>query len=115
MQAGVEIVLEYTDFKKLVADADIVFTGEGRIDFQTKFGKTPIGVAKAVKEVNPDAKVIAIAGSVGEKTEELYPLGIDAIFSCVPGVESLETAIKDTDKNIQQVIKNIGFLIMDQK
>ncbi|AKP67817.1 glycerate kinase [Companilactobacillus ginsenosidimutans] len=111
LESGVEIVLEYTDFKERVKDADVVFTGEGKIDFQTKFGKTPIGVAKAVKEVNPDATVIAVAGTVGEKIEELYPLGIDAIFSCMPGVEDLSTAIKNTDKNIQQVMWNIGKLI----
>ncbi|MCH4009266.1 glycerate kinase [Companilactobacillus sp.] len=111
LQSGVDIVLEYTKFKEQVKDADYVFTGEGKIDFQTKFGKTPIGVAKAVKEVNPEAKVIAIAGTVGERTEELYPLGIDAIFSCVPGVEDLETAIKESDQNIQKIIANIGRLI----
>lgn len=111
LQSGVDIVLEYTRFKDQVKDADYVFTGEGQIDFQTKFGKTPIGVAKAVKEVNPDAKVIAIAGTVGERTEELYPLGIDAIFSCVPGVEDLDTAIKESSQNIQKIIANIGRLI----
>ncbi|WP_125772055.1 glycerate kinase [Companilactobacillus furfuricola] len=112
MQPGVKIVVEYTGLKKQAEGADYVFTGEGQIDFQTKYGKTPMGVAQAVKEVNPDVKVIAIAGSVGERTEELYPIGIDAIFSCVPVVEDLETAIKDTDPNIQKVIKNIGRLIM---
>ncbi|WP_125709368.1 glycerate kinase family protein [Companilactobacillus zhongbaensis] len=111
IQPGVEIVLKYTDFKKQIADADFVFTGEGQIDFQTKYGKTPIGVAKAAKEVDPNIKVIAIAGSVGEKIEELYPLGIDAIFSCVPGVVDLETAINNSDQNIQKIINNIGRLI----
>lgn len=111
LEAGVDIVLEYTNFKEQVKDADYVFTGEGKIDFQTKFGKTPIGVAKAVKEVNPSAKVIAIAGTVGEKVDELYPLGIDAIFSSVPGVEDLDTAIENADQNMQKIIYNIGRLI----
>lgn len=114
LQSGVEIVVRYTGLKDIVKDADIVFTGEGQIDFQTKFGKTPIGVSQAVKEVNPDAKVIAIAGSVGEKINELYPLGIDAIFSCVPGVETLNKVITDTDKNIQQVCENIARLLDKQ-
>ena len=103
MRSGVDIVVDYTDLKDKVKDADVVVTGEGQIDFQTKFGKTPIGVAKATKAVNPQATVIAIAGSVGEKISELYPLGIDAIFTCVPGVEELSKAIQDTDKNLQQV------------
>lgn len=111
MRSGVEIVVDYTDLKEKVKNADVVVTGEGQIDFQTKFGKTPIGVAKTTKEINPNATVIAIAGSVGEKISELYPLGIDAIFTCVPGVEELSKAIQDTDKNLQQVSENIARLI----
>ncbi|KRO00149.1 glycerate kinase [Companilactobacillus kimchiensis] len=115
MRSGVDIVVDYTDLKEKVKDADIVVTGEGQIDFQTKFGKTPIGVAKATKAVNPNATVIAIAGSVGDKISELYPLGIDAIFTCVPGVEELSKAIQDTDKNLQQVSENIARLITSIK
>lgn len=111
MRPGVEIVVEYTGLKEIAKDADYVFTGEGQIDFQTKYGKTPMGVAQAVKAINPQAKVIAIAGSVGERIEELYPLGIDAIFSCVPGVEDLEKAIRDTDPNVQKAVENIGRLL----
>ncbi|GEO62948.1 glycerate kinase [Companilactobacillus nantensis] len=111
MRSGVDIVVDYTDLKAKVKDADVVVTGEGQIDFQTKFGKTPMGVAQATKAVNPDATVIAVAGSIGEKISELYPLGIDAIFTCVPGVEELSTAIQNTDQNLQQVAENIGRLI----
>ncbi|MQS53611.1 glycerate kinase [Companilactobacillus mishanensis] len=111
IQSGVEIVVKYTELKEKLKGADYVFTGEGQIDFQTKFGKTPFGVAQATKSVDPKIKVIAIAGSVGDKISELYPTGIDAIFSCVPGVEDLDTAIADTDKNLQQVCENIGRLI----
>ena len=115
MRSGVDIVVDYTDLKDKVKAADVVVTGEGQIDFQTKFGKTPIGVAKATKAVNPQATVIAIAGSVGEKISELYPLGIDTIFTCVPGVEELSKAIQDTDKNLQQVSENIARLIKNTK
>lgn len=115
MRSGVDIVVDYTGLKDIVQDADVVITGEGQIDFQTKFGKTPIGVAKATKAVNPNATVVAIAGSVGEKISELYPLGIDAIFTCVPGVEDLSKAIADTDKNLQQVSENIARLIKNTK
>ncbi len=115
MRSGVDIVVDYTGLKDKVKDADVVVTGEGQIDFQTKFGKTPIGVAKATKAINPQATVIAIAGSVGEKISELYPLGIDAIFTCVPGVEELSKAIQDTDKNLQQVSENIARLIKNFK
>jgi len=111
LQSGVDIVVDYTGLKEQVKDADVVLTGEGQIDFQTKFGKTPIGVSQATKSVNPDAMVIGIAGSIGDRISELYPLGIDAIFTCVPGVESLDKAITNSQKNIEQVSENIGRLI----
>lgn len=114
LQSGVDIVVDYTGLKEQVKDADVVFTGEGQIDFQTKFGKTPIGVSQATKEVNPDATVIGIAGSVGDRISELYPLGIDAIFTCVPGVQSLDEAISDSQKNIEQVCENVGRLILSR-
>lgn len=65
VQPGVEMVVAQTGLTEIVRDADIVVTGEGGIDFQTQYGKTPIGVAKAVKQVNPQATVIAIAGYIG--------------------------------------------------
>ncbi|WP_334330070.1 glycerate kinase family protein [Companilactobacillus sp. HBUAS59699] len=111
LQSGVDIVVDYTGLKEQVKDADVVITGEGQIDFQTKFGKTPIGVSQVTKEVDPNATVIAIAGSIGDKISELYPLGIDAIFTCVSGVQSLDEAISDSQKNIEQVSENIGRLI----
>lgn len=115
IRSGVDIVIDYTDLKDKVKDADLVVTGEGQIDFQTKFGKTPFGVAQATKSVSPKTPVIAVAGSIGEKISELYPLGIDAIFSCVPGVQDLPTAIQRTDPNLQQVAENIGRLIKNLK
>ncbi|WP_125568741.1 glycerate kinase [Companilactobacillus insicii] len=111
LQSGVDIVVNYTGLKEQVKDANVVITGEGQMDFQTKFGKTPIGVSKITKEVNPNATVIGIAGSVGDKISELYPLGIDAIFTCVPGVENLNKAIENSSINIEQVSENIGRLI----
>lgn len=55
MQHGVDLVIAATKLKEKAADADFVFTGEGGIDFQTKFGKTPYGVAKACKSVAPQS------------------------------------------------------------
>ncbi len=61
MQKGIDIVIEYSHLKQRAQNADLVFTGEGGIDFQTKFGKTPYGVAQATKTVAPNAPVIALA------------------------------------------------------
>lgn len=107
MHTGIEIVLEYTNFKQLAEGCEICFTGEGGIDFQTKFGKTPYGVAQAFKAVNPDNKVIAIAGSVGEDIEELYDVGIDAVFSTAPGPATLQELINNSTFNLAQTTENI--------
>lgn len=111
IQAGVEVVLAETHLAKLAQDADFVITGEGQIDFQTQYGKTPIGVAQAVKKSNPAVTVIAIAGSVGPKTEILYQLGIDAIFSATPGSMSLAQALAQTKSNLTLTSMNIARLI----
>ena len=115
LQPGVEIVIEKTQLKTAVADANIVVTGEGGIDFQTQYGKTPIGVAQAVKAVNPQATVIAIAGNIGEGTDVLYDLGIDSIFCSTPGVMSLEKALANIKANLTQTSMNIARLIQKTK
>lgn len=70
--SGVDLVIEYTRLKERTQGADLVFTGEGSIDFQTKMGKTPYGVAKTAKAVSPHAPVIVLAGNIGKRVEDLY-------------------------------------------
>lgn len=111
MEKGVEIVVEMTRLKERSKGADYIITGEGAIDSQTQYGKTPMGTARAVKEVAPNAKVIALAGNVGDGIEQLYQLGIDSIFCILPGVVSLDQAIKNAKKNLTQTSENIGRLI----
>lgn len=112
MEKGVDIVVEYSGLKQKVAGADFVFTGEGGIDFQTKFGKTPYGVALATKQVAPKAPVIVIAGSVGDGISELYSeKSIDAIFTSVAGVKTLPEALNTATHDVAQVAENIGRLI----
>ena len=66
MRSGVDLVTETVGLKERAVGADYCFTGEGRIDGQTQYGKTPMGVARAVREVAPSCRVIALAGSIGE-------------------------------------------------
>ncbi|KRO05607.1 glycerate kinase [Levilactobacillus paucivorans] len=108
MEKGVEIVVKETHLKERAADADYVFTGEGAIDFQTQYGKTPMGTALAAKEASPHAKVIGLAGNVGEGIDQLYDLGIDAIFPILPGVVDLPTAIKTGEENLTRTAENIA-------
>jgi glycerate kinase len=112
MKKGIDIVIEYSNLKSKAQGADFVFTGESGIDFQTKFGKTPYGVALATKEVAKEAPVIVIAGNVGDGIDELYSDdAIDAIFSSVAGVETLEEALSVAPHDVSQVAENIARLI----
>ncbi len=110
IQSGVEAVLEMTNFKEKTKNADFIFIGEGATDFQTKFGKTPYGVAIAAKEVAPTSTVICLTGNIGKKVNELYG-PIDAIFATESGAKDLKQAIKDSQHDLAQISENIGRLI----
>lgn len=109
IRSGVEIVIEETQLTEKIAQADYVFTGEGGIDFQTKFGKTPYGVAQVAKHLNKP--VIAFAGYVGQGIEELYDEGFTAIFGIVDGACDLLTALKNGEKNLERCCESVVRLI----
>ena len=92
LESGIGIILDETELEKHIADADIVVTGEGRIDFQTAMGKAPIGVAKLAKKHGK--KVVAFAGCVTEDAEECNSHGIDAFFPILRGITTLEEALE---------------------
>lgn len=89
---GIEEVLNIVHMDKHLKNADLVFTGEGRIDGQTKHGKVPLGVAK--RALKYDVPVIAIVGSIGEGYKENYDLGMDIILDIVNKPMTLEEAFK---------------------
>lgn len=109
MRRGVDIIIEYTNLHEIIKKADYVFTGEGGIDFQTEFGKTPYGVAQVAKSENK--KIIAIAGYLGKGIEPLYDM-FDAIFGIMPGVMTMPEAIKTATKNIERTTENIIRLLL---
>ncbi|MFD3156886.1 glycerate kinase [Haloimpatiens sp. FM7330] len=113
LKKGIDLVMEYSNLEKKVKDADYVFTGEGSIDFQTKFGKTPVGVAKIAKKYN--IPVIAFAGKVGSGIEELYELGIDSVIGILSGVFSLEEALVKGKENLEVSVENITRIINTSK
>ena len=88
---GIDLVLNAVDLESELLDADIVVTGEGRLDEQTAMGKEPVGVAKRAKKYG--AKVIAFAGSVTEGAGACNKEGIDAFFPIVRGVTTLDEAM----------------------
>lgn len=94
LEAGVQIILEETKLEEYIKNADIVVTGEGRLDSQTVMGKAPIGVAKLAKKYGK--KVIAFSGCITEDAAVCNHHGIDAFFPILPGIVTLEEAL-DTD------------------
>jgi glycerate kinase len=109
LEKGIGIVIKYSGYEEKVKKADLVFTGEGSIDFQTQYGKTPMGVAAIAKKYNKP--VIAFAGNIGDNVDALYDFGIDAIFSIVHNVSSLSDAIKDGKINMERTVDNVMRLI----
>lgn len=110
LKRGIEIVISITELEKKVREADLVFTGEGMIDLQTTFGKTPYGVAKVAKKYG--VPVIAIAGSIGKDAEVLYEKGFDSIFSILVKPMNLEEAmtegkllVENTAERIMRIFK----------
>lgn len=104
--SGIDLVLDLTDFDEHVRHADLVVTGEGRIDFQSALGKVPVGVASRAKKIR-NVPVIAIAGAKGEGCETLYNFGIDAIFDTVPGVMPLEDVMRQAEVNLEKTSENV--------
>ena len=111
LESGIKIVLEETELEKYVKDADIVVTGEGRLDGQTVMGKAPIGVAAIAKKYNK--KVIAFSGCVTEDAIACNEHGIDAFFPILRGVVSLSEAMdtKNTAKNMAATVEQAFRLI----
>ncbi|EJB5291708.1 glycerate kinase [Vibrio cholerae] len=108
LRPGIEIVLETVQLAHQVSDADLVITGEGRIDSQTVHGKTPMGVAKVAKRF--DVPVLALCGCTGDNYQAVYQCGIDAVFAAVPRAMSLENALKESDFNLADLAENVARL-----
>lgn len=107
---GVPAIAAKTGLEEAVAKADIVITGEGGIDFQTQFGKTPYGVAQVAKKYGKP--VIAVAGTIGKGVDELYSKGIDAVISILDRPLSLEEAIEETPALLEATGERIGRLLI---
>lgn len=102
---GVEVVAELGGLAHAIEGAQLVITGEGRMDAQTLQGKTPMGVAKIAQAAG--VPVIAIAGSLGDGYQALYSTGIIAAFSLVSGPTTLEQACANAEELLQDRAQDI--------
>lgn len=112
MRSGVDLVTETVGLKEWAVGADYCFTGEGRIDGQTQYGKTPMGVARAVHEAAPACHVIALAGSLGEDAEQLNALGFAAVFGIQPEAVSLQEALAGASRNLERTAEQVMRLLV---
>mgnify|MGYP001346100734 FL=1 len=103
LKPGISIVMDIVNLADAVKNADLVITGEGKIDRQTIFGKTPIGVAKTAKKFGKP--VIGIAGSLGDDAHHVHDHGIDAVFTVTQRPETFHTAEQRRTFELEQSLK----------
>ena len=111
LKSGIKIVIEETGLEKSIRDADVVVTGEGRLDGQTAMGKAPVGVAAIAKKYGKP--VIAFAGSVTEDAKTCNEKGIDAFFPILRSAVTLEEAMapENARKNITDTAEQVFRLL----
>lgn len=112
LRSGIEFVLEAVNLEEVLQGADLVVTGEGRLDYQTAMGKAPIGVAKLAKKHG--IKVIAFAGSVTKDARICNEKGIDAYFPIIRGITTLEEATKkeNAKENLKATAEQVFRLLL---
>ena len=110
LKRGIDLVLDACQFERRASDADIVITGEGRVDAQSAMGKALSGVSSRARKLG--LPVLVIAGDVGEGAKELYKLGVTAIFStnlrAVPFSQARLTAERDLEFVTESAVRLIA-------
>ena len=100
-----DIIMNYIDIEEKISTADLVFTAEGSLDFQTPKGKIPSEVARIAKKKN--IPVVAITGTIGKGADLNYYTGIDAFCSIIQKPTSLEKAMKKAPEWIEESTESI--------
>ncbi len=106
LRSGVEIVTEALHLEEHIHDCSLVVTGEGRMDSQSIRGKVPVGVAAVAKKYRKP--VIGIAGSLTSDVAVVHQYGIDAVYSVLNSIGTLEEALKNAFDNIYRASRNIA-------
>lgn len=107
---GIQAVLDFVGFENIIKGADLIITGEGRVDYQSAYGKVIWGVAEAAR--TNKIPVIALTGGIGEGAEALYKIGVNSIFPIINNPMTLDEAInnacdllRSSTLNLFQIIK----------
>ena len=110
LKPGVEIVMKTVGLADKIRGADLVITGEGRIDGQTVFGKTPMGVLKQAQLQG--ISTIGIAGCLGDNANAILDHGMAAIFPIIPHLSPLDDVLANAKLNLCNTARNIGAVLM---
>jgi glycerate kinase len=110
MKSGIEIVIDATNICKYMENADLVITGEGRVDTQTAFGKTPSGIAKAARKYH--IPTVVIGGGITDDANDIFAYGIDGLESACARDMSLEEAIKNSRKHLENAAERAIRLVL---
>lgn len=110
---GIELVLKSIKIQQTLTTADILITGEGRMDGQTAMGKAPVGIAQLAKKANPQCRTIGLCGCATTDAEAVNKHGIDAYFPILHTPMSVEEAMEahTTKQNLTQTIQQIMNLL----
>ena len=113
LQMGIETVLDNVNFDKVIEDADMIFTGEGKIDTQSLRGKVVIGVAKRAKKKN--VPVTVIVGGADDGIDEAYDMGVTSIFTINRLPQDFQISRSNSKENMDATMNNILRLIKSIK
>ncbi|NLW06729.1 MAG: glycerate kinase [Clostridia bacterium] len=110
LRRGIDLVIETLDLEKIMASgADLVITGEGEINYQTAYGKVPIGVARVAAKYN--LPVVALVGSIGERANAVFDHGINGIMSIVPRPVTLSYCLENAAELLADAAERLVRLI----
>lgn len=110
LKRGVELVVSHTGLEKHLKGADLAITGEGRVDSQTAFGKTPSGVAAVARKLG--VPVVAIGGGLADDAAGVFAHGIDGLETATPNAMPLEEAIGKSRQYLQDAAERVARLII---
>lgn len=105
LKSGINTVLDLIHFEELIENADMIFTGEGKIDSQSLRGKAVIGISERAAKKN--VPVVAVVGSIGEDAEKSYDKGVSAIFSINRSPVDFEISRYQSKENLSATIDSI--------
>lgn len=105
LQSGFDLIARYAGLHNALQGAELVITGEGKIDGSTRYGKVPFGVAQAAQALG--VPVVAVTGYRGQDATELHDCGLHAILSVVPGPVSLSDAMNHAYANVADTCEQL--------